>query len=200
MTWRNQWPGKSHQECPYGFKIDAFRQAQAAGIRRALWLDCSVWAVGPLEPAWQMIDERGVLLIEYGGSLGEWTSDAALEIYGISREQALEMPICYALLIGLDLESDIGCEFLDLWQGLRDAGAFVGPWENEDQEASADPRCLGHRHDQSAASFLAHELGIGMVPINEIMTLGMDDPAKVFRAHGLSAPYYLPRPRQVETE
>jgi hypothetical protein len=120
-----------------------------------------------------------------GWTVGQWTSDAALDIYGVKREDALRMQLCYACVVGIDLSSEIGVTFLERWASLRDAGAFVGPWTNEGGAASADPRCLGHRHDQSAASWLAHDMGIPMAHMPDFLSTSLTEGDPIFRAAGM---------------
>ena len=188
LFWLEQWPPGClpHSVMPYAFKVAAFREAQKRGYRRALWCDASVWAVGSLAPVWDLIAERGVLLLDDGWRLGQWVSDASARIYGLDRDAMMAMPLCYACVIGVDLTSDIGKAFLSGWTLLCLSGAFRGPWHNDNGEASPDRRCLGHRHDQSAASFLAHQLGIKMVPVDQVLTLGHGGPDTTpLRAEGM---------------
>jgi hypothetical protein len=185
MMWTDIWPGHPHQETPYGFKIDAFRAAQEQYFDRALWCDASVWAVRPLDPIWDYLDQHGVLLLDGYCPLGQWTSDHALEIFGISRDAAMEIQLTYNIVVGIDLDLDLGREFLERWQELRDLGTFVGPWNNDAREASSDPRCLGHRHDQSAASWLAHDMGIPLAPMEPFLGIGKSGGDPVLRAQGM---------------
>jgi hypothetical protein len=37
---------------------------------------------------------------------------------------------------------------------------MLGSWTNQNKKVSNDPRCLGHRHDQSVGSILACQLGM----------------------------------------
>jgi len=41
-----------------------------------------------------------------------------------------------------------------------DTGLFKGKWHNRDRTESQDPRCEGHRHDQTCAELVARELGL----------------------------------------
>ncbi len=41
------------------------------------------------------------------------------------------------------------------------------PWKNDEQQVSADPRVRGHRHDQTAASIIAWQLGMDRVTAHD---------------------------------
>jgi hypothetical protein len=186
LFWTETWPGTPHTEAPYGFKIDAFDVAIKLGYQRALWLDSAVYPVKELDEVWSYIDQHGVLLLGDGWNVGQWTSDAALATYGVDRNDAMNMQLCYACVVGIDLASDVGMTFLSRWRELRDVGAFLGPWRNDAGEASRDSRCMGHRHDQSAASWLAHDMGIPMAHMPTFLAMETADGGDpVFRTGGL---------------
>jgi hypothetical protein len=171
LFWGGCWPGCPHASVPYGFKVDAFDHARKSRYRKALWLDAQVIAAKPLLPLWALLDARPVLLLEDPAwNLGEWTSDAALALFGTTRDAAMNLPLCYAKVIGINLESQEGLAFLTRWRELRDLGGFNGPWTADGEHGSFDTRFRGHRHDQSCASWLAHELGIPMVPMVDILS------------------------------
>lgn len=146
-----RFPGKSHKACPYGFKVDAFREAQRRGYEQVLWLDASCWYKRDLTPAWEQIERDGYLLGLEGWSVGEWCSPEVLEIAGYTRDQALQMHLMLGGFVGLDLSSPVGNRFLDRWERARDAGWFNGSWVN-------------HRHDMTAGAIIAHELDLKLTP------------------------------------
>ena len=110
LFWTDSWPGRPHSEAPYGFKIDAFDAAIKLGYRRALWLDSPVYPVKELDEVWSYLDQHGVLLLGDGWNVGQWTSDAALAMYGVDRNDAMNMQLCYACVVGIDLASEIGTD------------------------------------------------------------------------------------------
>jgi len=165
MAWQNAWPPGSptHEENPYAFKIYALEHANLAGFlaRPLLWLDSTVIVLKPLGPLWDLIERQGYWISRNHGMVtGPFCCDAALPILGISREEAFEIPHVVATCFGLDMRRSIAQEFLARWKALAEAGAFKGPHRNDSGEASADPRVLGHRHDQTAASVVAWRLGM----------------------------------------
>lgn len=167
IFWRHGLPAgsPSHLESPYAFKPAAFDVARRADVGLALWLDASCWATKPIEPIFAALAERDVLLLEEDKyTIGQWCTDAALSTLGFeSRDEAMEVPTCYALFVGINLTTERGNEFLDRWLDLsHDGVSFVGPRDNRDGRASPDPRVLGHGHDQSAAAAIARQMGIPM--------------------------------------
>jgi hypothetical protein len=164
-----------HLEVPFAFKPFCFEEAGARGLRSVLWLDASCVAIRPLEPLFEEIEERGYLVFRNGSQMiGSWASDDALEVLGLSRDEAMAIPEVNAAVIGLRLDHPLGSRFLTAWRELATGEvAFRGTreklptWEhyrdvksNRSGRASADPRVLGHRHDQTAAGVLAHRLGM----------------------------------------
>lgn len=186
MFWRGKWPGKSHHEQPYGFKLDALRAAEDAGHHKALWLDSVAWAQRPLDLVWDYLDRVPALVMADGWNLGQWTSDAALKEFRINRNRAMGMQLCLAGILGINFGHPNGMRFLSQWEGLRDKGCFRGPWTNESGQASNDPRCRGHRHDQSAASWLCYEIGIPMAHLQAFCRYeNQDAPDAVFAVTGI---------------
>lgn len=167
-AWVNSFPPQSpsHDISPYAFKVYAIKEVVRRGAKAVLWADSSVHAVQNLEPLWRRIETEGYWLPdnrsnpEQDRTCGEWTCDSALEPLGITREEAFGIPQITATVFGLDFRHNIAVQFLHEWERLEKAGAFKGPWVNTDGEASIDPRVLGHRHDQTAASVVAHRLGM----------------------------------------
>lgn len=149
-----------HTQTPYAFKCYAFARAIEEGYDIALWLDCSVVCIKPIDPVFDAIEAKGHHFEMAGWSVGEWSTDACLEKLGITRDEGMKMPLYSAGMTGLDLRRDRSREFLRLWRQHADDGvSFIGPWRN-DGTMSSDPRVLGHRHDQTVASALAHRLGM----------------------------------------
>ncbi len=155
----------------YHEKLNAIDQAYQAGARYVLWMDVSFEPVASLEPIWALVEQQGWFVSKQGESmLGTWTSDDALFEYGINRDEAMSIPLCLSGLVGLDLDTVIGREILKRWKAL--AHTFPGNYYNvpgEEQKplgakttghASYDPRCEGHRHDESALSFVLWQMGI----------------------------------------
>jgi hypothetical protein len=162
-------------DVPFAFKPHCFAAAGASGLRNVLWLDATCVAIRPLDAVFDLIASRGhALFLHRKYKLGEWASDAALAAFGLDRETAMRLPEVNASAIGLDLDHPVAAEFLARWRRAADEGtAFRGvekpirsaddyqvvKW-NRSGRCSADPRVRGHRHDQTAAGIVAHQLGM----------------------------------------
>lgn len=152
-------PGSpTHAESPYGFK--AHGVASDPNLELLLWADASILPIRDLGPLWDLIEKQGYWFSNNGWNNGQWCSDAALPLLGITREEAFSQNHVVAGTFGLNLRSPIGQAFRAEYLRFERAGAFRGPWTNKNGEASADPRVLGHRHDQTACSVIAHRLGM----------------------------------------
>lgn len=162
LRWADQMPPGSptHREVPYAFKAHALVEAQRQGAELVLWADSCIVPIRSMDPLWDLIERQGYWFSRNGYPNGEWCSDAALPLLGVTREQAFQVEHVVATTFGLNLRSEIGASFLAEYFRLAQNGSFCGPWTNENGQASADPRVKGHRHDQSAASVIAHRLGM----------------------------------------
>lgn len=157
------WPRRSHLDVPYGFKPDAFSEALRASHSHVLWLDASCWLVKPLDAAWGQIEADGYLLGQEGWSLGQWCRQEVLEEAGLTREEANRITLIEGKMIGLDLGSDTGKDFLDAWMQASEDGWFNGDWSN-------------HRHDISAGAIIAHRMGLKLTPHLIEIAHGKSDP------------------------
>lgn len=150
-----------HQVAPYAFKPNALEQVRLVhGADIVLWCDSSVWAVGDLQTTFRHIEDHGHLFF-HNTCTGEWSSDAALQFFHVTRDAAMRIPMLHGLCLGLDLRWERSREFLDAW--LQSVPTFPGSWTNEGGQVSRDPRVRGHRHDQTAASIIAWQLGMSFV-------------------------------------
>ncbi|HLY08190.1 MAG TPA: hypothetical protein VKW04_02685 [Planctomycetota bacterium] len=199
MTWTDRFPPGSppHHDAPYGFKVYAISEALRRGFTSVLWLDAPCFAVHPLGPVFETIERDGHCFVSGDESLGHWASDACLGAFGISRDQAMEMPLLNGAFIGLDLEHTRAREWYRRMVQQCEAGLFKGaaltkhaPPEvrarNVDKDTghlSDDPRCWGHRHDEAVGSCLAHLLGMDFTPLGTLFGFGNDSPA-IIRSDG----------------
>ncbi len=159
MLWKNKYPDgcPTHQDNPYAFKLAAIQAAFDAGHDQVLWLDTSAWAIQNPKPVLDKIEREGYYFWTSGYKCGTWTNDATLQHFGVSRDEAMEIPMLYALAIGLDRRSGLSMEFFRRWKEACDLGLFKGSWTRSEGD---DERFMGHRHDQSSASLIAHQLGM----------------------------------------
>ena len=141
------WP---HIEDPYGFKIHALKRAVDTGYQNVLWMDATCQPVESIEPLWEHLKEFGFYVVKQEDAmLGNWVSDHALGIFGIDRDQAMEIPLVYTGLVGLNMQTPQGVDIWSEWLHLYKKGAFVGPHFNEPGYG-----------DESAMSFVLWKLGL----------------------------------------
>jgi hypothetical protein len=174
------WTGSLPEGCPphaadpYAFKVHSLRAAAARGFRTVLWLDSPCVATGPVDPLFDRIERDGHLLVDGGDVVGRWSSDACLAAYGLSRDEAMSLPLMNGSMIGLDLASARSRAWFDgladgLDRGLFRGADFTDAAPTELRRAkpaksvgrvSEDPRCWGHRHDEAVGSILARRHGL----------------------------------------
>ena len=172
----------SHAEHPYAFKPFAIKEAYSLGYDIVLWADASIYAIDNIELVLEFIEEHGYLFFA-NSYIGYFSSDRCLQHFGISREEAFSMREIMGCCFGLNLKNETTRKFLDLlYSKSTDGETFVGPWNNDNKEASIDDRVKGHRHDQTVASLIAHQL---------CMT-NFIEPHKTFMCYKSQISYYYP--------
>lgn len=178
----------SHEEVPYHFKTFAMLQAMGMGYDVLLWVDSSIWAAQPIVPLLERIQQEQYMIWNCGFSVGQWCTDAALDIMAVKRDDAMNMKLIVGGIIGINCRSMVGYELLTRLHNFGRAGAFNGPWNNNDGSASSDPRCLGHRHDQPVLGVLAHQMGLKITdcPDGFAYDVGQStNPQSTFLARGM---------------
>lgn len=136
-----------HYSNPYAFKIYAIDKARQQGYEQILWLDASVYAVKDPQPVFDWLTRHGIFMEEAGHYAGQWCNDAGLKYFGITRDEAMKMPMFSAGFIGFDFRQEIAREFFARWKNAMLAGMFKGDWSN-------------HRHDLTCASIIANQMGL----------------------------------------
>lgn len=161
-SWNNLPPGcPSHVQRPYAFKAFALQDAADAGYTTLLWADSSIVPVHNLRTIWEKIERDGWWFANNSsGNCGEWISDAALDILGVTRQEAFRIPQIVATCFGLDLTHTSSREFLSEFLRLAQTPAMCGSATNDHFQASGDRRVKGHRWDQSVMSIIAWKLGM----------------------------------------
>lgn len=163
----------TQRERNYAFKKFGIEHAIQQGYRRILWMDVVYMPQRALTDLWNVVGEQGWYIPPQGDAvLGNWCSDACLDAFGVPRDVAMNIPLCFSGLVGLDLDHATGRHIWDLWRLSYEHGTWQGPHVNEPGEpihdwgqkfaghCSDDKRCLGHRHDESALSCILHNLGL----------------------------------------
>ena len=154
-----------HDDSPYEFKLHAIRTVYAKGYDIVIWCDSAVKLLRPIESWIPEIEKRGVYLQKDGHRLGTFANDRALEAFGVKRDDVMELDTTiYACVMAFDFRHPITKTFMYRWKECADKGLFKGNGHNRDRTESKDPRCWGHRHDQTCAELIARELKIERGP------------------------------------
>jgi len=154
-----------HTDSPYEFKLHAIRMGYLKGYDIVIWCDSVVKLLRPINDWIPEIQKRGVYLQRDGHRLGNWANDRAIEAFGLKRDDLMvEDTTVYACVMAFDFRHPITKTFMYKWKECADKGLFRGKWHNRDRTESQDPRCEGHRHDQTCAELVARELNIERGP------------------------------------
>ncbi len=173
LVWTEAYPPGSptHAQLPYGFKAYALAAAVAAGHDSLLWLDASCWAVKPVEPLFDEIEREGHCFSTEVDprfstepwKAGQWLKDEALATLGITRDEAMTIPLLGGMFMGVCLKHERSKRWLDDFIRIcQDGHTLVGAMRNVGGSVSKDPRCLGHVADQAIAAVLAHRYGMAL--------------------------------------
>lgn len=152
----------------YCAKPFAMLAAANSGADVVLWLDASVRPLRSIAPLVDYICANGYYMAPTGFTIGEWASDRCLEGLKLERGGWMDKPECASGIVGMDLRRDTPLRLLKwsrLWR------LFPGHHSNTraaDKKhhyrnvghVSDDPRCSGHRQDQTVLSILAHQYGL----------------------------------------
>lgn len=167
------WP--KHSDKPYAFKPFALMEASKTSYM-VLWCDSVIVPIRPMKPLWYRIERDGYFIAEAGNGNNnyQWTANSAYaDLFpDVSIEEARETSKTFlqvhAAVIGLNLKSSIGAEFLrEYYRLAKDTNAFVGPWSNTADKNCGPSDVKGHRHDQTAASLIAWRLGMKLARFPE---------------------------------
>lgn len=161
LKWTNEWPNGNYNGAnPYEIKASALEQAINAGYTHILWVDCSMWAIKNPQPIFNILINEPIYVETNGYNCSQECSDASIEYFGITRDEAEKLPMCSSGLLGINYSNPLGKQFADEWIQAAKNGAFNGSREHANQ--SEDERFLHHRQDQSIASLIMNKLGIKM--------------------------------------
>lgn len=136
-----------HTDNPYAFKIYAIQKMRLLGYDQVFWADASVVFVKHPKPLFDWISDKGFFFEHAGHMVGNWCKDETLEYFGITREEAMSMPMFSAGLTGLDFKNPIAVEFFNQWERSMIDGQFKGGWDI-------------HRHDMTCGSIIANKMGL----------------------------------------
>lgn len=151
----------------YQAKPFALRYAMESGAAVAILVDASFYPIRSIQPLVEHIVAHGYFLCRNGHSVGEWTSGRCLELMGMQRDEAIGIEDVSSYCVGVQLRRR---DLVDAWACRSTDAAVAGPHTNSRNApmpgqrnpgmCSNDPRCKGHRHDQSVLSILRYRLGL----------------------------------------
>lgn len=151
----------------YTAKPFALAHARQTGADIAILVDAAFFPIRPIQPLVDHIAQKGYYLCRNGATVGEWSSDRCLERMNVSRTKAMEIQEASGYCVGVNFANGRAIELVQRWCGFAaDRLTFAGPHTAMGHEGrnrgdvSKDPSVKGHRHDQTALSILAHQLGM----------------------------------------
>jgi hypothetical protein len=156
---RPEWP-----KIRYVFKAYSIREAISHGARFVIWADCPMVLLKPYKYLESMIKENGVLFPKNGRrdiwwSAGQWSSDAILKYFNMTRDEAFTIPLIVSGFMGFDVYSGLSEAIINdffIASNIKDLGE--GPRYAPGQAIALQNRAfLGVRPDQCVMSILAHK-------------------------------------------
>lgn len=184
--WINEWPpGNFSRDCVYNVKAAAFQHAIKAGFRTLIWGDASVYAINPIGPMVDHIATHGYWLGQSGHNAAQTCSDACLQYFGVTRDWAETVPDCATGCFGVSLDFPQAKRFIERFIQAGADKAFHGSRFHAGQ--SKDPRFAFHRQDQSAATIIAAQEGMGLALWQNFIAFRCDKtkPHHIFRCEGM---------------
>jgi len=163
--WINEYPvgSPSHQNCPYAFKYFAIKDAVNKGYKKVLWLDSVCKICGNTNELMSILESKKYFLPPDGWYVGQWCKDDALAPLEITREESFTIPVLAAKHMAFNFNDERNVRFLERFKYFIDydsGNVLRGSWTNGNKEVSQDSKVLGHRHDQTVLSVIAHKFGM----------------------------------------
>ena len=184
ICYRDSYPQgcPTHQEVPYAFKAFVLKEAMDKGYTSILWMDSAIYIQHDIEPLFEIIEREGYLIFRNGWTQANWSTDAQLEAFNLTRDEAESMPHPMACVIGFQI-NDETIEWIHDY--INSYPLFVGAWNNNDNVCSADTRVLGSRHDQTVLGFIANQYGLKMTNPNGLLSYDVTDPIALTLSQGV---------------
>lgn len=137
---------------PYAFKVSFFKEAQAKGFKRALWLDTAILPIVSLNVIFDMIREDGYFSMGNSHTVGPYMASPAINAFGLTLEEANHIPSCSAGITGVDFTTSVGKELIDGWyRAAQNKVAFFSP-----------------RSDQNVLSIILYSMGLTSCPVQRL--------------------------------
>lgn len=172
----------THQEVPYAFKSFCIKDAIELGYTSILWMDSAVWIQHDVTKLFDIIEEKGYLIFRNGWTQANWSTDAQLEAFGLTRDEAETMPHPMACVIGFHINENTADWIHDY---IHKYPLFVGAWNNNGNVCSQDMRCLGSRHDQTILGFIANQYGLEFTNTEGLISYDVNDSNSILLSQGI---------------
>jgi hypothetical protein len=149
-----------HSVSPYAFKVYCIEKVRQLGFSVIVWSDCINRLEKSIDSIFQETSQKGIYLQGDVHASGLFANDKCLSYFGITRDDAMKIEAIYACIMIFDFRNPVTSIFFDRWKKACQDGIFIGNWNNNLLTESQDPRCRGHRHDQSCTELISYQLGI----------------------------------------
>lgn len=170
----------------YAAKAFALGDLRRRGFDIGILLDAAFYPIRHIQPLVDHIAGQGYYLCDNGSTVGEWSTDRALDRMQLSRDDAMNITEASSYCVGMDFRTPEANVLVVEWcAAARLAMVIAGPHTNVNAQpavkgrnigwCSADPRCKGHRHDQTALSIIAHRLGMNKLTARPKFTAYLGD-------------------------
>lgn len=174
----------SQDESPWGFKPVLLNYAKEKGYKYILWLDSNMICIRKPVTIFKKIIKNGYYISSsYTTKMGYWCSDIALENFGIDRETSFKITEVNPSYVGINIYNSIAIKLLNEWnkyaldgitfRGIPQNYLLSETNKNDRGIVSKDTRVKGHRHDQTALSYLVwkYKLKISFMETKNVQSL-----------------------------
>jgi hypothetical protein len=148
-----------HSKLQYGFKVYCLNKARQSGADIAIWSDTRIILSQPFVNLVKAIKAGPPVFLHKnaGWNVGQWTHSRCLEEFAVTREKAYEIPTVVSGFIAYDFTDDYANEFfLEHLDYCQRPEIINGPRYKGGNLDINNKQYLGHRHDQSILSLMAH--------------------------------------------
>lgn len=174
----------SQDESPWGFKPVLLNYAKEKGYKYILWLDSNMICIRKPVTIFKKIIKNGYYISSsYTTKMGYWCSDIALENFGIDRETSFKITEVNPSYVGINIYNPIAIKLINEWnkyaldgitfRGIPQNYLLSETNKNDRGIVSKDTRVKGHRHDQTALSYLVwkYKLKISFMETKNVQSL-----------------------------
>jgi hypothetical protein len=151
------WPNMANGDLklvhvPFAFKPCFFKEVQAKGYKKVLWLDASILPSPEvsLNAIFKMIRKIGFFIQAGDHPIGSYMNEESASAFGLTMDEAYNILSCSAAIIGIDFTNPKATALMDAWY-----------------KAAHHPYAFfSDRSDQNALSILIHQQGLeeGLIP------------------------------------